>query len=75
MATSERRIAKMTMLIHTRGPSYSSRRRDTIDRAAAGARRAAIKQFCLGALAVLVGGGAIAGIIAVKTAAYFWRFG
>jgi hypothetical protein len=64
----------MTMLIHTRGPSYSSGRRDTIERAAAGARMVAIKQFCWCALAVLVSGGAIAGIIALKTAAYFWRF-
>jgi hypothetical protein len=65
----------MTMLVHTRGPSYSSRRRKTIETASAGARRAAIKQFCLCALAALVGGGAIAGIIALKMAAYFWRFG
>jgi hypothetical protein len=65
----------MTMLMHTRGPSYSSRRRTTITRASAGARMAAIRQFCLCAVAVLVGGAAVAGIIALKTAAYFWRFG
>jgi hypothetical protein len=64
----------MTMLMHTRSAPSSAGRRDTNETRTAGARLAAIKQFCLCALAALVGGSAIAGIIAIKTAAYFWRF-
>jgi hypothetical protein len=33
-----------------------------------------IKRFCTCALAALVAGGAVAGIVALKTAIYFWRF-
>jgi hypothetical protein len=37
------------------------------------ARLAAVKRFCMCALAALLAGGALAGVIALKTAAYFWR--
>jgi hypothetical protein len=63
----------MTMLMHTRGTPHSSGHRDTIESGTAGARLAAVKRFCMCAVAALLGGGAIAGIIALKTAAYFWR--
>jgi len=62
----------MTMLMHTRGTRAG--RPDGSETRTAGVRLAAVKQFCMCALAALLGGGAIAGIIALKTAAYFWRF-
>jgi hypothetical protein len=67
----------MTMLTHTRGPftpvSYSSERRDPAE-AGPNAHMATIKRFCLCALAALVAGSAVDGIIALRTAVYFWRF-
>ena len=51
-----------------------SRRRDTADAAAIDARRAMLKQICLQILVGLLAGGAMAACIALKTAAYFWRF-
>jgi hypothetical protein len=35
---------------------------------------ATIKRFCLYGLGALVAGGALAGVIALKAAIYFWRF-
>lgn len=68
----------MTMLTHTgnrlKPASYSSGRRATAGATPVGAHLAVFKRFCVCAVAVLLAGGAVAGIIAVKTAAYFWRF-
>jgi hypothetical protein len=33
-----------------------------------------IRQFCRIGLTILLAGGALAGIIALKTMVYFWRF-
>jgi hypothetical protein len=63
----------MTMLMPTRDASNSSGRRVTVESGRAGARLAAVKRFCMCALAALLAGGALAGVIALKTAAYFWR--
>ncbi len=67
----------MTMLTHTRGPfTPASIPRNGEARPSAGtanAHLATIKRFCVCALALLAGG-AVAGIIALRTAAYFWRF-
>ena len=49
-------------------------RRDTIREVAAEAHLAMIKRFCISALTVLAAGGAIAAIIALKAAIYFWVF-
>ena len=38
------------------------------------AHLAVIKRVCLGMLTVLLAGGALAAVIALKTAIYFWRF-
>jgi hypothetical protein len=68
----------MTMLMHTRGPferdPSSPVRRDTTSDGAAEARMAAIKRLCIGALWVLAATGALAAIIALKAAIYYWRF-
>jgi hypothetical protein len=68
----------MTMLMHARHPferaPSSMERRNTIREGAAQAHRAMIKRFCIGALTVLAAGGAIAAIIALKAAIYFWVF-
>lgn len=71
----------MTMLTHTHSPfehrSYSSRSLDAKAGAktdAAGARLATIKRICLCAGAALLAGGAMAGIIALRTAIYLERF-
>jgi hypothetical protein len=37
------------------------------------AHLAMVKRFCLCALAALLAGGAVAGIMALKVAALFWR--
>jgi hypothetical protein len=64
----------MTLLTHTRGPreraAYSSAHRA----ADAAARLAPVKRVCLYAATALLAGGSLAGIIALKTAIYFWRF-
>jgi hypothetical protein len=67
----------MTMLTHIRGPferdSRSSARRNT---AGTGPTHLAmIKRFCMFALTVLLAGGAVAGVMALKIALYFWRVG
>jgi hypothetical protein len=67
----------MTMLTHIHTPSgrahYSPETREAAQAAAASARLATIKRLCLRALAVLMVGGALAGIIALKTAIYLSR--
>lgn len=68
----------MTMLTHIRSPftpvSYSSERRDSAGADTANAHMATIKRFCLCALVALVAGGGVGAILALRTAAYFWRF-
>jgi hypothetical protein len=67
----------MTTLTHTRGPferiSNSPGRRDTVDAGRAEAHLATFKRFCRCALTVLLVGGAVAGIIALKAAIYLSR--
>jgi hypothetical protein len=67
----------MTMLVHSHGPfagfPYPSGRRDTVGADAAQAHLAMIRRFCTCALTVLVAGGAVAAIIALKTAVYLSR--
>jgi hypothetical protein len=66
----------MTMLTHTRGPNeqapYSTANRGTVR--ARAARLAMLKRIGKGALVALVAGGAVAGIIALKTIIYLSRF-
>jgi hypothetical protein len=68
----------MTMLMHTHGPferaPSSMTRQNTARAGAAATRLAGIKQFCIGALAVLAAGGALTAVIALKTAIHYWRF-
>jgi hypothetical protein len=68
----------MTMLTPARGPfaraSYSSELRGSAKAGAANAHLAMIKRFCVSALLALLAGGAVAGIMALKAAAFFWRF-
>ena len=66
----------MTMLTHTHSPferpSYSPQSRDN-EADATEARLATIKRICLCTLAALLAGGAMAGIIALRTAIYLAR--
>jgi hypothetical protein len=68
----------MTMLTQPRGPlervAYRSAERATVGAGAPGTRLALIKRICVAAVTILLTGGALAGIIALKTAIYFWRF-
>jgi hypothetical protein len=68
----------MTMLAHTHAPferaPASIKRQNTVSAETAAARRAAIKQFCIGALTVLAAFGALTAVIALKAAIYYWRF-
>jgi hypothetical protein len=68
----------MTMLMQTRGPFErafrSSERQDAAGVRPAKAHLAMIKRFFLCALAALLAGAAVAGIMAIKVAAFFWRF-
>lgn len=68
----------MTMLAHTgnrfKPASYSSGPQHTAGATPVGAHLAAFKRFCMCAVGVLVAGGVVAGIIAIRMAAYFWRF-
>jgi len=68
----------MTMLTHTRGPFKpapgSSERRGTASGGAASAHLAMIKRFCMCTLAILAAGGALAAIVALKAAIFFWVF-
>ncbi len=65
----------MTMLMHTRGPferaPNSSERQDATGTDAAEARLAMIKQFGMCALTLLLAGGALTGIVALRTIAVF----
>jgi hypothetical protein len=66
----------MTILTHTgarfKPAAQSSGRRDTAG--AANAHLAVIRRFGMCALAVLLAGGAAAGVIALKTAIFFLRY-
>ena len=68
----------MTMLMYTRDPferaPSSMERRDAIREGAAEAHLAMIKRSSISALTVLAAGGAIAAIIALKAAIFFWVF-
>jgi hypothetical protein len=68
----------MTMLMHSRGPfepvRHSSQQRDRAAAGPAAAYLAMIKRFCLGALAVLGAGAALAAVIALKAALFFWVY-
>ena len=68
-------MTDMTMLTDTRVPfepaTYPSAQRTAVR---PGARLALIKQICLYAVTIILAGGALTGIIALKTAIYFWRF-
>jgi hypothetical protein len=65
----------MTMLMHTRGPfegaPNSPERQDAAGADAAEARRAMIKRFGMYALTLLLAGGALTGIVALKAIAVF----
>ena len=65
----------MTMLMHTRGPferaPNSSERQDAAGADAADARLATIKRFGIYALTLLLAGGALTGIVALKAIAAF----
>jgi hypothetical protein len=69
----------MTMLTHTRGPFkpaiHSSGERDTAGTGIANSHLAIARQFCRYALTILIVGGAVAGIIALKTAIALSRLG
>jgi hypothetical protein len=68
----------MTILTHTDSPfersSYASQRRDAVPADVAGTRLATIKRICLCTCAALLAGGAMGGIIALRTAIYLARF-
>jgi hypothetical protein len=65
----------MTILTPTRSPAErASGTPEAVRLGRAEARRAAVKRFFLCALTVLLAGGAIAGIIALKAAIYLSRF-
>jgi hypothetical protein len=65
----------MTMLTHIRGPReravYSPARTNTV---AADARIAMIQRVCWSALMILLAGGTLTGIVALKASVYFWRY-
>lgn len=68
----------MTLLTHTgnrfKPASYSSGQQSTARATPVGKHREVVKRFCRYIVAGLLVGGAVAGIIALKTAAYFWCF-
>jgi hypothetical protein len=68
----------MTMLMHTRDPFERARsstaRRDTLRQGAPKGHMATIKRLCIGALTVLGAGAALAAVIALKVALFFWIF-
>ena len=69
----------MTMLTHTGGQfepaRYSSAARSAAGTGATSAHLAMIKRFWLSALTCLIVGGAVAGIIALKSVIVLSRFG
>jgi hypothetical protein len=74
----DRRILAMTMLMHIHGPfervPASIKRQSTVSAETAENHLAAAKRFCIGALMVLAAFGALAAVIALKAAIYYWRF-
>ena len=68
----------MTALTHSdsriKPVTRASARRDTANPTRINAPRASLKQICLHILVGLLAGGALAAAIALKAAAYFWRF-
>jgi hypothetical protein len=63
----------MTLLIHDLQRSLPSEARRGVKPAETGKQLAIIKRFCLCVLTILLSGGALAAIVAFKTAIYFWR--
>jgi hypothetical protein len=65
----------MTMLTHAGGPFHQPRhspgRQDAAAAGAAEAPLATIKRFCMCAFTILLAGGALAGIIALRAIAVF----
>jgi hypothetical protein len=72
LSTPGVRISDMTMLTHAGGrsgpTSHLSGGRDAARAGGASAHMAMLKRFCMGALATLIVGSAVVGIIALKTA-------
>ena len=68
----------MSILMHTNGPferaRHSSPQRDRAAARPAPAYRAMIKRFCLAAFTVLAAGAALAAVIALKAALFFWVY-
>lgn len=68
----------MSTLTHNGGlqerSAYAPARQDTAGAEATAARIAMIKRACRRALVILLAAAALTGIVALKTAAYFWRF-
>ena len=68
----------MTMLTPAHGPLHRARHpletRSDLGAGNAAAHLATIKRFCLGALAILLGGIGVAAIMALKIAIYLPRF-
>jgi hypothetical protein len=68
----------MTMLMHTRGPFErapdSLTAQDTAEAPPVKAHWAMFKRFCIVALTALAAGAALAAIIALKAAIFYWRF-
>jgi hypothetical protein len=63
----------MAMLTHDLEPRFRPSEAQQRTRGAARAPLTAIKRVCLFALTVLLATGAVAAVIALKTAIYFWR--
>ena len=64
----------MSMLMHRlEQPADSSRKRYALWAGLSKAHGATIKCLCLRALAVVLMGGVLAGLIALKTVAFLWR--
>ena len=63
----------MTMLTHTGGSFAASADRHTGATHAAGDHLSNIKQVCRFILSTLLAGGALAGIIALKTLVFVWN--
>jgi hypothetical protein len=65
----------MAMLTHDlERPFHSSEGQQRVRSGAARARLTLVKRAGLWALTILLAGGALAAVIALKTAIYFWRF-
>jgi hypothetical protein len=65
----------MAMLTHDiERPFHPSEAQQRIRPSAVRAHLAMVRRFCLYALTILLAGGALAAVIALKTAIYFWRF-